>query len=301
MDFYYKKQQATASNKLQFFSHLQVISEEHVKIAREVLLTSDTTDIGLFVFAQFKNKIIYKAFVDILPLIAFISIHGTSLKQHPDTRGIDMLDMLPLAGQLSCLSLRNVDFNEQQLCSISFLIQTSTTLKQLRIVTCNFNNNKDFEGLAMAIQDSTSIRTFEMSNIVMNNESMQCLINAIQNNTVMHYLCLENIRNVPSHAFLDIVNVNKTILIMQIIGFGFTLIQNDIDVMMESNFTILQISWMPLLRNQRFANQKGLLKLLLLLCAARRQQPGFFIPSDIMYQVALSLADIIHLPPICRA
>jgi hypothetical protein len=50
---------------------------------------------------------------------------------------------------------------------------------------------------------------------------------------------------------------------------------------------------MPIMRNQRFANRKGLLKLLVLLCAVRQKQPALFIPSDIMFQVALSLADIL--------
>ena len=280
---------------MQFFSHLQVISEEHVQIAHEVLLTSDTTDIGLFVFAHFKNNIIYKAFIDILPMIAFISIHGTCFnQQYPDTHSLEMLDMLPMAGQLSCLSLRNVDLNLQQIRSITSLIQSSTTLKQLRIVTCTFSNNIDFEHFATALQSSKSIKTFEMSNVRMNTDSMRYLVYAIQNNAVMQYLSLENIQNVLSDAFLDILHVNKTLLIVQIIGLGFTLMNHDIESIMESNFSILQISMMPIARNQRFANQKGLLKLLLLLCALRQKQPGFFIPSDIMFQVALTLADMLQ-------
>jgi hypothetical protein len=163
----------------------------------------------------------------------------------------------------------------------------------MRIITCKFSHPKDFKHFALALQCSKSIMVFELSNVAMNNDTMRYLIDALQNNAVMQYVCLENIQNVPSDAFLDILHDNKTLLILQIIGSGFTLMQNDIDVIMDSNFTVLQISWMPIMRNQRFANRKGLLKLLVLLCAVRQKQPALFIPSDIMFQVALSLADIL--------
>ncbi len=277
-----------AISHLKFMPNFGPLTMEHLDIL--TVMSTKCSKPFFSIETTFASDDVYCAFLDrVLPLMRYITL--TKL-WNPIWQNMFLTNVLQYQHGLTWLSLNEITMAQPEATLLRRFMETTTTLQNLNLSYVTLVTSAVFNDIAAGFKYNQSIQGFCMSNTNLDDDCLVALADAMLFNETVLTLIMVNNKRVSELGFTTMSNMlqcNNTLLVVN-------LTQWKIDwhglasKILEHNLSILELSSIPVRRNELFAKNQGFDKLMTLLCAFQRST--LYLPPELLRMVAFQLANL---------